>query len=96
MNIINALKTKYYHSTGQKYTKTIRRKQFNLTMSEEIIRVVRLIAAILGVPKYIACEHILQVGSYQVLQAINDPEWRDKLKEHLVKVHLLGDELKED
>ena len=58
--------------------------------------VVKLIAVILQVPKYVACEHILQVGSYHILQAINDPDEREKLKEHLVKVHLLGDELKED
>ena len=65
-------------------------------MAEEIILGVKLIAAILEVPMYVACEHILQVGNYQVLKAINDPEKRQKLKEHLVKVHLLGDELKED
>jgi hypothetical protein len=58
--------------------------------------VVRIIAVILGVPKYLACEHILEVGSYHILQAINDPEERERLKEHLVEVHLLGDELKED
>jgi len=31
-----------------------------------------------------------------VFAAINDPEKRQKLQEHLVKVHLLGDELTDD
>ena len=45
---------------------------------------------------YVACEHILQVGSYYLLQDLNDTESRERLKEHLVKVHLLRDELKDD
>ena len=57
---------------------------------------VKFIAAILEVPQYVAYEHILQVGIYQLLKAINDPVERQKLKEHLVNVHLLGDELKDD
>ncbi len=74
----------------------IKRKQFNLTMAQDIVLGVKLIAAGLEVPMYVACEHILQVGSYQLLKALKNPEKRQKLTEHLVKVHLLGDELKED
>ena len=65
-------------------------------MAEDIIIGIKLIAAILEVPYYVACEHILQVGSYHLLKSLDDPERREKLKEHLVKVHLLGAELKED
>ena len=96
MDLLHRLKAKYHHIIEKKYIKTIKRKQFNLTMAEDIILGVKLIAAILEVPLYVACEHILQVGSHQVLKAISDPEKRQKLTEHLVKVHLLGDELKED
>ena len=65
-------------------------------MDEEIILKVKLIAAILQVPQYVACEHILQVGIYHLLQDFNDPEKRERLKEHLVNVHLLGNESKDD
>ncbi|MFC1929881.1 hypothetical protein ACFLW6_03355 [Chloroflexota bacterium] len=94
MGITNGLITAYYRLIGKKHTKTINRKQFNLTMDEGIILGVKLIAAILEVPQYVACEHILQVGSYHLFQGINEPERREKLKEHLVKGHLLGDELR--
>jgi len=96
MGIIDRLKAKYQYIVERKYIKTIRRKQFNLTMAEEIILGVKLIAVVLKVPMYVACEHILQVGSYHLLEALNDPEQRQKLQEHLIKVHLLGNELKED
>ena len=96
MDIISSLKAKYHHIVEKKYIKTIKRKQFNLTMAEEVILVVKLIAATLKVPLYVACEHILQVGSYQLLKDLNDSEKRQRLTEHLVKVHLLGDELKDD
>ncbi len=96
MDLLHRLKAKYHHIIEKKYIKTIKRKQFNLTMAEEVILGVKLIAASLEVPLYVACEHILQVGSYQVLKDIKDPRERQKLTEHLVKVHLLGDELEED
>ena len=96
MSIIGRIKAKYHHRISSKYIKTIKRKQFNLTMAEEIIVGVKLIAAIFEVPMYVACEHILQVGSYHLLKAMNDPEKLEQLKEHLVEVHLLGDELKDD
>ncbi len=96
MDLISRLKTRYQHKIEKKYIKTIKRKQFNLTMADDIILSVKLIAASLEVPMYVACEHILQVGSYQLLKSLKNPEKRQKLTEHLVKVHLLGDELKED
>jgi len=96
MQIINRLKAGYHQIFEKKHMKSIKSKQFNLTMAEDIILGVKLIAAILEVPYYVACEHLLQVGSYQVLKAIDDPEKLQKLTEHLVKVHLLGDELKDD
>ena len=60
-------------------------------MAQDIILGVKLIAAILEVPLYVACEHILQVGTKHLLQGIIKPESREKLKEHLVKAHLIGD-----
>jgi len=45
---------------------------------------------------YIACEHMLQVGSYHLLQALNDSESEKSSKEHLVRMHLLGKTVGED
>ena len=96
MGITNTLLKAYYRTIGRKYNKSVKRKQFNLTIDEEIITGVKYIAAVLEAPYYVACEHMLQVGSYQVIQSLNDEESREKLKEHLVKAHLLGKELMDE
>ena len=93
MSIISRLKAKYHHSIARKYIKTVKRKQFNLTIAEEVITGVKLLASILHVPRYVITEHLLQVGSYHILAAIKDEDKKKKLEEHLVKVHLLGSEL---
>jgi len=93
MTLFHRLKAKYHHIIENKYIKAIKRKQYNLTISEEIISNIKLIAAILEVPQYVVCEHVLQVGMYHVGKVLNDPEKRQKLIDHLVQVHLLGDEL---
>lgn len=94
--LLHRLKAKYLHPIQRKYVKVIKRKQFNLTIAEEVTFGVKLLAAILEVPHYVIAEHLLQLGSYHVIKAIEDPEKRGKLIEHLVKVHLLGDELIDD
>ena len=93
MSIIDKLKAKYRHRITKKHIKTVRRRQFNLTISEEIIQGVKLLAAALHVPRYIITEHLLQVGAYHILKDIEDEDKRRKLEEHLMKVHLLGDDL---
>ena len=96
MGIIDRLTTTYHRLIGSKYNKAVKRKQFNLTINEDIVEAVRFIATMLEVPLYVACEHLLQVGSFHLLEDLDDPERRESLKEHLVNVHLLGRELDED
>jgi hypothetical protein len=96
MELLNRLKGRYFHTITGKYVKTIKRKQLNFKCSEDIIAATKLIAATYEVPYCFVAEHLLQVGSYHVLQALNDPEKRGKLQQHLVKVHLLGRELLDD
>jgi hypothetical protein len=57
---------------------------------------VKLLATILEVATYVATEHALQVGCCYLTQALHDPEKRHQLQEHLVKVPLLGNELRDD
>jgi hypothetical protein len=96
MELLHLLKAIYRHKIERKYPKAIERRQFNITCSQDIIVGVKFIAAILEVPYYVIAEHMLQVGSYHILKAAKDPQQREKLVEHLVKVHLLGDELTDD
>jgi hypothetical protein len=46
----------------------------------------------LEVPHCFLAEHALQLGCYYIMQALQFPERRQQLHEHLVKVHLLGSE----
>ncbi len=96
MNLLHKLKAKYHHIIEKKYIKTVKRKQFNLTIAEEVILSVKLLATILQVPRYVITEHLLQVGTYYILTAIKDKDKRRTLQEHLVKTHLLGSELEDD
>ena len=96
MQLLHRLKAKYHHRIEKKYAKVIRRRQLNFNCGEGIIIGIKLLAAILEVPRYVIAEHLLQLGSYHVLTVINDKGKRQKLQEHLVKVHLLGDELSDD
>ena len=67
-----------------------------MTIDAELVQGVKFLAEILKVPRYVITEHLLQVGSYHILQALNDPEKRQELEKHLVDVHLLGSELLDD
>ena len=96
MQLLHRLKAKYRHKIERKYAKVIKRRQFNLTIAEEVIIGVKAMAAILEVPRYVITEHLLQIGTYHTLKAAKDTQKREKLVEHLVKVHLLGNELTDD
>ena len=96
MSIFRRLKGRYYHPIEKKHARTIKRKQLNFNCSEHIIEAMKAMATILEVPYYVIGEHLLQVGSYHVLTAMQDKQKRQALQEHLVKIHLLGDELSDD
>jgi len=53
-------------------------------------------AASLEVPLYCLLEHSLQLASYHIAKAMQEPAKREKLIEHIVKVHLQGNELKDN
>jgi hypothetical protein len=94
--LLDWLKGRYFHRITRKYVKTIRRRQLNFNCSEDIVAATKLIAATLEIPYCFVAEHVLQVGSCHVLQALSDEERRQELQEHLVRVHLLGNELVDD
>jgi len=96
MNLLREFRTKYRQLLDRRHVKAIRRKQFNMAIDAELVLGVKLLAAILKVPRYVIVEHLLQVGSYHIVQALEDPEKREELEKHLVEVHLLGSELRDD
>ena len=96
MNLLREFRTKYRQLLDRRHVKAIRRKQFNMAIDAELVLGVKLLAAILKVPRYVIVEHLLQVGSYHIVQALENPEKREELEKHLVEVHLLGSELRDD
>jgi len=67
-----------------------------MTIDAELVQGVKFLAMILKVPGYVIVEHLLQVGSYHIYQALQDPEKRQLLEQHLIDGHLLGSELRDD
>ena len=67
-----------------------------MTIDAELVLGVKFLAAILTVPRYVITEHLLHVGSYHIVQALEDPEKRQELEKHLTEVHLLGTQLTDD
>ena len=53
MGFLSNLKTKYHHKVERKYIILKNRRQFNLTIDEEIIEAVKLLATALEVPRYV-------------------------------------------
>jgi len=96
MGILRRFRTKYRQLLDRRHVKGIRRRQFNMTIDAELVLGVKFLAAILKVPRYVITEHLLQVGSYHIVQALEDPEKRKELERHLIEVHLLGSELQDD
>ena len=96
MGILSRFLTKYRQLLDRRQAKAIKRRQFNMTIDAGLVMGVKLLATVLQVPRYVITEHILQVGTYHVYQALQDPEKRQELEKHLIDVHLLGTELQDD
>ena len=96
MGILRRFTAKYHQLLDRRHAKTIKRKQFNMTIDAGLVQGVRLLATILEVPRYAVTEHLLQVGIYHIYQALQEPEKRQELERHLIEVHLLGNELADD
>ena len=93
--IISRFKKAYEALTGAD-NKKIPRCQCNLTIAYDVILGVKFLADVLKVPQYIVCEHIIELGSDLLLKSAKTPEQQQKLREHLVNVHLSNRKLKED
>ena len=96
MSILSRFLTKYRQLLDRRHVKAIKRRQFNVTIDAGLVDGVKLLAMILKVPRYVITEHLLQVGTYHIYQALQDREKRQQLEQHLIDGHLLGSELLDD
>jgi hypothetical protein len=55
-----------------------------MTIDTGLVDGVKLLVAILEVPRYVITEHMLQVGFYHIYQALRDPQKRIKRYQELL------------
>jgi hypothetical protein len=65
------------------------RHQFNFSCDRNIAMAIKLMAKSLGTPIYPLCEHLLQLGSAEVVALMEDPALRERLCRHLLERHLM-------
>ena len=67
------------------------RRQFNVIIDHDITEMVKRLAVHLAVKQSTVAEHALQVGCIAMENVIDDPERREKLRQHLIEDHQLSD-----
>lgn len=86
----------------RKYAKKLRsrfvrrkvtRKQFNIICDERLIQALKFSAKYLEVPVYVITEHAIQLGLHEIHLEKHEPAYKETLKHHLVRHHLLVDNL---
>ena len=86
----------------RKYTKKFKskfiqreigRKQFNVLCDQRLIQALKFSAKDLEVPVYVVTEHAIQLGLHEIHLEKHDPAYKENLQHHLIKHHLLVDNL---
>ncbi len=90
MNIITAIKARLLHSVDEDEALVKTKKQFNITIEEEVIDQVRYLSSRYGAPLAPTAAHMLQIGAYYLSNALQDPKKKELLSSHIVDTHLLG------
>ncbi len=88
MALLRAVK-RYKRKLERKFTKQIKRVQFNIACDKEIILVAKVLAKRLEAPVYVVSEHALQLGLSEIAILAEDPVLKERLCRHLVQDHLL-------
>ena len=88
MELFGALR-RYKRRLEKKFTKQIRRGQFNFACDERIILGLKMMAQCLEAPVYVVAEHTLQLGASELMVIVEDEALRERLCRHLVEDHLL-------
>lgn len=89
MGLIQRIKAKRQYLIKKKRYQSFQRRQFNVVISEGIVKGIRHLAAKLETPRFALTEHLLQVGVFHLVRSIEDREKILRLQNHLTKTHLL-------
>jgi len=68
----------------------VRLKQFNTTISPDLISGVKVLAATYGVPRWVIAEHALQIGFFHLIKSGADSKKEELVRNHLLENHLLS------
>lgn len=90
MNILGALKNRYYYLRRKRGDELKGKKQFNMKIDENLISYVRDLATTFRVPRFAVTEHLLQTAIYYMCRAMKDEIKRKKIEQHLISRHLLN------
>jgi len=90
MNIVKAIRAKLLSSVGEDEALIKKKKQFNVTIEVEIIDLVHYMASRYGAPLGPTTAHMLQVAAYYMGNALEVPQKKELLSQHIIETHLLG------
>jgi hypothetical protein len=80
---------RYKNRLAKRFSKEIKRQQFNFYCDWAIIATLKAFARKFEVPVYVLAEHCLQLGILEIIDLYNDEALKDQLCRHLVRDHLL-------
>ena len=78
---------------GRFIRREIARKQFNIICDKRLIQGLKFSGRQLEVPVYVIAEHAMQLGLDEIYLEEHDPAYKENLKRHLIKHHLLVESL---
>lgn len=78
---------------GRFIRREITRKQFNITCDQRLAEALKVSAKFFEVPVYVITEHAIQLGLHEIYLEKHDEAYKENLKRHLIKHHLLVDNL---
>ena len=88
MGLLGTVK-RYKNRLARRFSKEIKRKQFNFFCDRRIIIILKAFAGRLEVPVYVLAEHCLELALSEVDELTKDDALKDGLSRHLVREHLL-------
>jgi len=88
MGLLKTVK-RYKKRVSRRFSKEIKRQQFNFCCDWSITVTLKAFAHKLEVPVYFVTEHCLQLGLLEVIDLMQDEALKDQLCRHLVRDHLL-------
>ena len=89
MRLLNLLKKKCEDEIGKKDMEARQRRQLNMVVDGRLIDVVKTQAAQFTVPRDCLGEHLLEIGCFYLIRAMEHEDKAKMLRRHLINVHLI-------